>query len=149
MPNKDIDSKKYIIPKKHIKKLGEEISGNNLTTKKYRLENKESLTNEEEDALEWLNKTYNKKKEVSYHNKDIQRKNGKENTFKKEHTKDNKNVNVSKVGGLAKLTSSGEHSKVSKQLENNMVQYYESFNKEINSMVYLIEYMDNNKNKIT
>jgi len=149
MPNKDIDPKKYTIPKKHIKNLGKEISGNNLTTKKFRLENKESLTKEEEDALEWLNKTYNKKKEESYHNKDIQRKNGKENAFKIKHPKDNKNVNVSKVGGLAKLTSSGEHSKVSKQLENNMVQYYESFNKEINSMVYLIEYMDNNKNKIT
>ena len=55
---------------------------------------------------------------------------------------------MSKVGGLAKLTSSGEHSKVSKQLEDNMVQYYESFNKEINSMVYLIEYMDNKKQKL-
>lgn len=149
MPNKDINKKIYIIPKKLVNTLGKDISGNNLTTKKSRLENKESLTKEEEDALEWLKKTYDKKKEVSYHNKDIQRKNGKENAFKKKHTKDNKNVNVSKVGGLAKLTSSGEHSKVSKQLEDNMVQYYESFNKEINSMVYLIEYMDNNKNKIT
>tara|TARA_R110000851_G_scaffold67262_3_gene151982 strand:+ start:2178 stop:2627 length:450 start_codon:yes stop_codon:yes gene_type:complete len=149
MPNKDINKKNIIIPKHLVKELGKKVSGNNLTTKISRLKNKESLTNEEEKALAWLTKTYNKKKEVSYHNKDIQRKNGRQNAFKKTHTKDNKNINVSKVGGLAKLTSSGEHSKVSKQLEDNMVQYYESFNKEINSMVYLIEYMDNNKNKIT
>lgn len=141
MPNKDIDSKKY-------EPLGVKTSGNNLTTKISRLENKEYLTKEEEETLTELKKTYDKEKEKSYHNKDIQRKNGKENAFKKEHTKDNKNVNVSKVGGLAKLTSSGEHSKVSKQLEDNMVQYYESFNKEIKNMIYLIEYMDNNKNKI-
>ncbi len=77
--------------------------------------------------------------------KDAQRRNGKENAFKNEHTKDNKNTNVTKPGGLAKLNSS---TKVSKQLEDNMVQYYESFNKEIKDMIYLIEYMDNNKNKI-
>jgi len=145
MPNKDINKKIYKIPKKFVNALGEDISGNNLTTKKSRLENKEYLTKEEEDALEWINKTYNKKKEESYHNKDIQRKNGKENAFKEEHTKDNNNTNVGKPGGLAKLNSS---TKVSKQLENNMVQYYESFNKEIKNMIYLIEYMDNNKNKI-
>ncbi len=52
---------------------------------------------------------------------------------------------MAKPGGLAKLNSD---TKVSKQLENNMVQYYESFNKEIKNMIYLIEYMDNNKNKI-
>jgi len=145
MPNKDINKKIYKIPKKFVNALGKDISGNNLTTKKSRLENKEYLTNEEEEALEWINKTYNKKKEESYHNKDVQRKNGKENTFKIEHTKDNKNTNVGKPGGLAKLNSD---TKVSKQLENNMVQYYESFNKEIKNMIYLIEYMDNNKNKI-
>ncbi len=145
MPNKDIKNKKYKIPKKFVKNLGEEISGNNLPTKISRLENKESLTEEEEEVLEWLNKTYNKKKEESYHHKDIQRNNGRENAFKEEHTKDKKNTNVTKPGGLAKLNSS---TKVSKQLENNMVQYYESFNKEIKDMIYLIEYMDNNKNKI-
>ena len=145
MPNKDINKKIYKIPKKFVNALGKDISGNNLTTKKSRLENKEYLTKEEEEALEWINKTYNKKKEESYHNKDIQRKNGKKNAFKEEHTKDNKNTNVGKPGGLAKLNSD---TKVSKQLEDNMVQYYESFNKEIKNMIYLIEYMDNNKNKI-
>ena len=145
MPNKDIKHKKYKIPKKFVKNLGKEISGKNLPTKISRLENTESLTEEEEEVLEWLNKTYNKKKEESYHNKDIQRKNGKKNAFKEEHTKDNKNTNVAKPGGLAKLNSD---TKVSKQLEDNMVQYYESFNKEIKNMIYLIEYMDNNKNKI-
>ncbi len=138
MPNKDIDSKKY-------EPLGVKTSGNNLTTKISRLENKEYLTKEEEETLTELKKTYNKEKEKSYHNKDVQRKNGRKNAFKETHTKDNKNTNVAKPGGLAKLNSD---TKVSKQLENNMVQYYESFNKEIKNMIYLIEYMDNNKNKI-
>ena len=128
MPNKDIDSKKY-------EPLGVKTSGNNLTTKISRLENKEYLTKEEEETLTELKKTYDKEKEKSYHNKDVQRRNGKENAFKEEHTKDNNNTNVAKPGGLAKLNSS---TKVSKQLENNMVQYYESFNKEIKNMIYLI-----------
>ena len=57
MPNKDINKKIYKIPKKFVNALGEDISGNNLTTKKSRLENKEYLTKEEEEALEWINKT--------------------------------------------------------------------------------------------
>ena len=70
------------------------------------------------------------------------------NAFKDTHEKDRDNANPSKVGGLAKLTSSGKHSKVSDQIENNRVQYYESYNKEIENMKYLIEYMNNNNNKI-
>ena len=72
---------------------------------------------------------------------------GRENTFKKTHTKDRKNKNVDKIGGMAKLTSSGKHTKTSNQLANNIVQYYESFDKEIKDMIYLIEYMDNNDKK--
>jgi len=48
---------------------------------------------------------------------------------------------------MAKLTSSGKHTKTSNQLANNIVQYYESFDKEIKDMIYLIEYMDNNDKK--
>ena len=74
---------------------------------------------------------------------------GRENAFKKAHTKDRKNKNVDKIGGMAKLTSSGKHTKASDQVANNRVQYYESFDKEIKDMIYLIEYMNNNdKNKI-
>mgnify|MGYP000244349778 CR=1 FL=1 len=43
----------------------------------------------------------------------------------------------------------GKHSKVSDQIENNRVQYYESYNKEIEGMKYLIEYMNNNNNNKT
>ena len=43
----------------------------------------------------------------------------------------------------------GKGSKVSNQLKNNEVRYYESYNKEIKGMKYLIEYMckNNNTNK--
>ena len=41
----------------------------------------------------------------------------------------------------------GKHSKVSDQIENNNVRYYESYKKEMKNMKYLIEYMCNNNNK--
>ena len=65
------------------------------------------------------------------------------NAFKDTHEKDGQGK-FDKVGGLAKMGRSGKHSKTSDQLENNRVQYYESYEKEIEDMRYLIEYMNNN-----
>ena len=48
---------------------------------------------------------------------------------------------------MVKINSSGKHSKVSDQIENNRVQYYESYDSEIEAVRYLIEYMNNNNNK--
>jgi len=149
MPNLDMNNKKYPVPKKFKKLIGDEISGNNMTTKISRLRKKENKSKEEEELLEYLQKEYENIADSIYNKKKIQMNLGRENAFKKTHTKDKHNKNVTKIGGMAKLTSSGKHTKSSDQVANNRVQYYESFDKEIKDMIYLIEYMDNNnKNKI-
>jgi len=149
MPNLDMNDKKFPVPKKFKKLIGDEISGNNMTTKISRLRKKENKSKEEEELLEYLQKEYENIADSIYNKKKIQMNLGRENAFKKTHTKDKHNKNVTKIGGMAKLTSSGKHTKASDQVSNNRVQYYESFDKEIKDMIYLIEYMDNNnKNKI-
>jgi hypothetical protein len=121
--------------------LGKEITGNNITTKISRLSSKDDLSSEEHSILRWLkgkdNAEVNKidaKKRITMKTDGVGAKKG-GNAFKDTHEKDNNNVNVGKVGGLAKMTSSGKHSKVSDQLENNRVQYYESYEKEIEDMM--------------
>jgi hypothetical protein len=149
MPNLDMDDKKFPVPQKFKKLIGDEISGNNMTTKMSRLRKKENKSKEEEELLEYLEKEYENIADSIDNKKRIQMNLGRENAFKETHTKDRKNKNVTKVGGIPKLTSSGKHTKASDQVANNIVQYYESFDKEIKDMIYLIEYMDNNdKNKI-
>ena len=147
MPNLDIHNKKFPVPKKFKKLIGNEISGNNMTTIMSRLRKKENKSKEEEELLEYLEKEYENIADSIDNKKRIQMNLGRENTFKKTHTKDRKNKNVDEIGGMAKLTSSGKHTKTSNQLANNIVQYYESFDKEIKDMIYLIEYMDNNDKK--
>jgi hypothetical protein len=149
MPNLDMDDKKFPVPQKFKKLIGDEISGNNMTTKMSRLRQKENKSIEEEELLEYLEKEYENIADSIDKKKRIQMEIGRKNAFKKPHTKDRKNKNVDEIGGMAKLTSSGKHTKASDQVANNRVQYYESFDKEIKDMIYLIEYMDNNdKNKI-
>ncbi len=157
MPNNDLINKDYIVNDEDVKKiLGDKISGTNLTTKKSRLEKKESLTDEEKKTLEWLSKKYEQERKTIDGYKRTKMRNSDDSTpnaYKKTHTKDKSNANPTKPGGLAKLTTSGESKhinggKVSNQIENGKVSYYESINNEIDTVKYLIEYMNNNKNKI-
>lgn len=148
MPNSELTKKTYVVDDAIAKKqLGDKISGNNLTTIKSRLEGKDSLNSDEEATLAWVNKKYEDERKSIDGIKRTQMKVGRENTYKKTHTKDRDNTNPTKVGGLAKMTSSGEHSKTSDQIENNRVQYYESIDIELNNIKYLIEYMNNNSKK--
>jgi hypothetical protein len=68
-------------------------------------------------------------------------KGGKENAYKSKHEKDNDNANPSNVNKANIQTKSDE-------IMSNKTTYSESYQKEIADMRYLIEYMDNNKNKI-
>lgn len=146
--NKDLVNKGYPVPENLRSLLGDKITGNNMTTRITRLEKKDNLSDVESEALTWLKNAYEGDKKRNDANKRVQMKAGKENSFIKTHEKDRDNANPTKIGGAAKLTSSGEHSKVSDQIENNRVQYYESINAEIDAARYLIEYMDNKKDKI-
>jgi len=142
MPNQDLTKKDYVVGDSAKNYLGDTISGNNLTTIKSRLENKGNLNNDELAALEWITKKYEDTRKSIDNIKRTQMRSGKDNAFKKTHTKDNDNANPTKVGGNVKITSSGEHSKVSDQIENNRVAYYESIDKELNGIKYLIEYLN-------
>lgn len=151
--NEEHESRTYKVPPMFHSQLGEKITGNNITTKISRLSKKENLTDEEQEVLSWLKgkneaevNKIDAKKRITMQTDGVGAKKG-GNAFKDTHEKDKNNANPTKAGGLAKVTSSGKHSKVSDQLENNRVQYYESYEKEIQDMKYLIEYMDNNNNK--
>tara|TARA_B100000927_G_scaffold68859_1_gene54507 strand:- start:3067 stop:3537 length:471 start_codon:yes stop_codon:yes gene_type:complete len=155
MPNHDFINKDYVVPDNLKKELGDKISGNNITTRLSRLKSKENLTELEEEIFNWLNAKHDgeiKKidgvKRIIMKTKGVGSKKG-GNAFKDTHTKDKDNANPTKIGGMVKINSSGKHSKVSDQIENNRLQYYESYESEIEAVRYLIEYMNNNKdNKI-
>lgn len=151
--NEEYESSTFQVPPQFHSLLGKEITGNNITTKLSRLKNKENLTDEEQQAFRWLkgkdNAETNKidaRKRITMKTDGVGAKKG-GNAFIDTHEKDRDNTNPTKVGGLADMKVRGKHSKVSDQIENNRVQYYESYEKEIQNMKYLIEYMDNNNNK--
>lgn len=144
--HKDLKNKNYRID-------GEDYTYTNLTSRISELKKKQeagTISDDESKKLKKLEDKYEAEKDRDDSVKRSKMNSGMENSFKKEHTKNRDNSNnVTKPGGLAKVTSSGKHSKVSDQINDNRVQYYESIDSEIDAMRYLIEYMDNNnKNKI-
>ena len=151
--NEEYESSTFTVPPQFHSSLGKKISGNNITTKISRLNKKEKLTSEEQKTLTWLkgkdkaetNKIDAQKRIIKRTDGVGKKKGG--NAFIDTHEKDNANANPTKAGGLADMKVRGKHSKVSDQIENNSVQYYESYKKEMKDMKYLIEYMCNNNNK--
>jgi hypothetical protein len=69
---------------------------------------------------------------------------GRENEFLEKHEKDRDNTNVTAVGGVPKIGKG----KVLRKIMSNKEVYNESLKKEVDQIVYLIEYMNNNINKI-
>ena len=139
MPNLDLNKKgDYIVVPEEFKKFFKEdkVTYTNLTTKKNRLEteldeNPSDL--EKKKLLDWINKkleTEAKKVDAPKRSRmNIEAegskpgKNGNNNYKKRDATK------VQKIGSVVKVSES-------------------EIQKEINDIRYLIEYMDNNKNKI-
>lgn len=66
---------------------------------------------------------------------------GRENQFIKTHEKDKDNANPTAIGGMPKMNKGD----VSRKIMSNKEVYNEQISKEISSIRYLIEYMDNNK----
>ena len=66
---------------------------------------------------------------------------GRENQFIKTHEKDKDNANPTTIGGMPKMNKGD----VSRKIMSNKEVYNEQISKEISSIRYLIEYMDNNK----
>lgn len=139
MPNLDLDKKgTFVVVPEEFRKFFKEdkISYTNLTTKKGRLENElaENPSDvEKKKLLDWINKkleTETKKVDAPKRSRmNIEAEgskpgeNGNNNYKRRDATK------VQKIGSVVKVSES-------------------EMKKEIDSIRYLIEYMDNNKNKI-
>lgn len=135
--NKDLDKKgEFVVIPDEFKKFfkGDKISYTNLTTKKSRLEQNQNPSSEDQKLLNWVNKKLKTEiqkdrgpKAARMHIDAEGTKQGKDggNNFK-----NRKPTEVDRVGEVLKIRES-------------------EMDKEINSIRYLIEYMDNNKkNKI-
>jgi len=135
--NKDLDKKgEFVIIPDEFKKFfkGDKISYTNLTTKKSRLEQNQNPSSEEQKLLNWVDKKLKTEiqkdrgpKAARMHIDAEGTKQGKNggNNFK-----NRKSTEVDRVGEVLKIRES-------------------EMDKEISSIRYLIEYMDNNKkNKI-
>jgi hypothetical protein len=69
---------------------------------------------------------------------------GRENQFIDSHTKDRDNANPTAVGGIPKMTKGS----VNRKIMSNKEVYNEEITKEISNIKYLIEYMNNKKQKL-
>jgi hypothetical protein len=134
--NKDLDKKgKFIpVPEEFIKYFKEDkLSYTNLTTKKDRLEKKTDITPEEKKLLDWINKKLkteiNKNDAPKRSRMNIEAEGTKHGVNGANNYKNRESTKVDRVGEVLKIKES-------------------EIDKEINSIRYLIEYMNNNKNKI-
>jgi hypothetical protein len=134
--NKDLDKKGKFIPvPEEFRKFFKEdkLSYTNLTTKKDRLEKNTNITPEEKKLLDWINKKLKTEiqkdrgpKAARMH---IDAEGTKQGVTGSNNFKNRKSTEVDRVGEVLKIRES-------------------ELKKEINSIRYLIEYMNNNKNKI-
>lgn len=151
MPNSDLVGKRYSVPEIYQKFLGGEISYENLKTTKTRLNKLKKDNNLDEfnkkggdEALKWIENTLKTDRDAIYNVKKTGMDAGRENQFIKKHDKDRDNTNVTKIGGLPKITKGN----VLRKIMSNKEVYNETLNKEINDILYLMEYMNNNKKNI-
>jgi len=147
MPNSDLKDKIYNVPTQHQNFLGQTISYHNLKMTKTRLNQAKKDKNQQEfnrkggeNVLQWVNNTLKTDRDAIYNKKKTGMDAGRENEFIKDHKKD-KSANSTKVGGVPKITKGS----VFRKIMTNKEVYNESVNKEINEILYLMEYMNNNK----
>ena len=163
MPNLDLDKKEITISDNRVKEyLGKDkIIGNHLTTEISRLKSslKENPNEEKQYVLNYLEekaKTQRnaidgpKRRRMEIGAQGTKKSiTGDRNNYKEGKSKDG--INLKSVKGDAKLTGKGLDGKTnqsSKINDSNRITYYESYESEIEAMKYLIEYMNNNNNKI-
>jgi hypothetical protein len=154
MPNKDLDISDVVISNDRVKEyLGKDkISGNHLTTEISRLEDsiKETPNEEKQFVLNYLKGLVGRERNKIDAPKRARMNTDGQGTKRsidgtlsnnfKERKKEN-GVDMSSNKELKTPDLGGKN-------QNKKLTYYESYDKEIDSMRYLIEYMDNNKDKI-
>jgi general stress protein YciG len=147
MPNQKLVNKVYDVPPELQSFLGPTITYQNLKMTKSRLKKAQDDKNVAEfdrkggeNVKKWIDGLLKKDRDAIYNTKKIGMDTGRENQFLKTHDKD-QSKNPTKVGGLPKI---GKGS-VNRKIMTNTEVYNESINKELKDIIYLMEYMDNNK----
>ena len=148
MANSELINKVYNVPENLQSFLGSTISYHNLKMTKTRLTKAKDSDNIEEfnkkggeKALKWIENELKTDRDAIYNKKKIGMDTGRENQFIKKHEKDKDNANPTAVGGVPKITKG----KVYRKIMQNKEVYNESINNEINKILYLMEYINNNK----
>lgn len=153
MPNHDLMSHTFKVPARYRENVNgnASISYSYMKKIKSELTNKERQTASDQDFLRWIDGELKKAANVVDAPKRIKmetgatgKKNG-GNNYKDTHDKDRKNKNPTAIGGLPDVSTMS----LPRNIMNNKVDYVkESLNGEMNKIMYLIEYMDNNKSKL-
>ncbi len=148
MPNSQLQNKNYPVPKELHGFLGTSISYSNLKMTKTRLNKARESQNMGEfnqkggdAALKWVEQTLKTDRDAIYGKKKIGMDTGRENEFLRTHEKDKDNANPTAVGGLPKINKGN----ISRKIMTNKEVYNESLTNEIKDIIYLMEYMNNNK----
>jgi hypothetical protein len=153
MPNHDLVGKTFKVPEK----FKDELNGNstmtysNMKKVKSELDNKQEKTASDHDLLRWIStelkqaaNTVDAPKRVRKESGTTGKKEG-GNNYKKTHSKDRKNKNPTAIGGLPDVRTMAKPENIA----NNTVDYVkESTRIEMDKIMYLIEYMNNDKPKI-
>lgn len=130
MPNLDLDNRgDFILIDDEFKKFfkNDKVSYTTLTSKKSRLKNKTDLSNDEKKLLDWISKKL-------------------ETEIKKNEAPKRSRMNIG-AEGTKKGVNGANNFKNRKpnDSDNNNVGKIVKITEEINTIKYLIEYMDNNK----
>lgn len=151
MSNSKLESKSYPVPPEYQKYLGASISYPNLKMNKTRMSKAKDDKNFDEfkqrggdEALKWIEQTLKTDRDAIYNVKKTGMDAGRENQFIEKHEKDKDNANPTAVGGLPKINKGN----ISRKIMNNKEVYNESIDVELKQIIYLMEYMNNNKQKI-
>ena len=151
MPNIDLKNKKFKIDDENVKSY---FNNNNSASYEYmnkvksELDNKKEKSKQDIKTLKWIKKNLNKEIDAVDRPKRIvmqtDGQGGKKggNAYKDTHSKDKDNADPTRVR-IPKVHKGS----MQRQIMTNKVQY-ESIDSEIDSIRYLIEYMNNNNKKI-
>lgn len=150
MPNLDLQKKQFSVDDATVKQF---LNGNDMISYEYMKKIKSELDNKSENdsvdskVLKWIDKKLNTSKDKidgvkrTIMNSEGQGKKKGGNAYKNTHEKDRDNANPTSIG-LPKIHKGS----TSRQIMSNKTTY-ESIESEIDSVRYLIEYMNNNKLK--
>ena len=151
MPNSLLQGKTYEIDPIHHKQLGTNMGYEALKMRISRMNKAKELPNQTEfirlggdETLKYMDSLLHQDRTQIKTKKKVGMDAGRENEFIKTHNKDSDNANPTGVGGVPMMHKGS----VNRKIMSNKEVYNESLVKELSTIRYLMEYMNNNKIKI-